>query len=123
MDENTNTPKFNMALATLQRMDLLLRLASEKSLKKDYLGWYDALFTLRREIFPFIKPTEYDEVESLFKELAKKQWCYGKGSDFRVIPNELGRLIWYLDKINLTINKAMDSAGILMPKHIEGGWD
>jgi hypothetical protein len=117
MIDNTQPVKFNMAIATLIRLDKLLTYSSMKSLEGDIISWYEVLFDLRRGIAPFIKKTEFEEIESKFKLLNSKRWLYrNKKNKLLVLPAQFGRIYNGLDKLSILIQRAMNEAGILMPK-------
>jgi len=114
-EDNAGEPtKFNMAIATLQRMDELLRASSEYALRYDLRMWYNCLFELRRNICAFIKEEEFEELEALFKEINSNHWISSR--DGKIIPGEQNRVYNLLDKVIIKTQKAMASAGLLMPK-------
>lgn len=96
---------FNMSLATLARMNQLLDDASLAAMKKDRLGWFSNLMTLRRDLFPFLKPEEESEVERMFNELPKT-WSGNEGHNVDKV----------LDRIDIKMRKLMYKKGILMKK-------
>jgi len=123
MEENNTPTKFNMAIATLIRLDNLLKNCAHSSIIWDLIGWKDSLFTLRRNIFPFIQSDEVTHIEELFLKLNSKNWLTrsnktnpSKYGALRVLPNQVDRVFNLLDEIEIYMQIAMKEAGILMPK-------
>jgi hypothetical protein len=111
MDE-TQPTQFNMAIATLQAMDRILWSVSIMATTKNYPQWHTLLLELRRNVAPFIKRERYDEVEGLLTKLNSERWI----SNGKVIPSKLNHVESILDAMTITIRRAMNEVGILMPK-------
>ena len=117
MDENHPTTKvFNMAISTLMRLDRNLNYNSDVSVRGDLSAWYDGLFELRRSIAPFIKETEFNEINELFKLIDSQRWLQNKGGRLKVLPGQIARVYTLLDDLSILMQRAMNNAGILMPK-------
>jgi len=112
MDEGQPT-QFNMAIATLQRMDKILTCVSYYAVEGDLPKWNTHLLELRRTIAPFIKPNEYNEIEELLNLLNAQRWI---GEDGRVLKSKHMIASQILDRVTTKIHRAMNNAGILMPK-------
>jgi len=117
-DDNDHQPtKFNMAISTLMRLDKVLNYNTMVSISGDLIKWHDGLFELRRSIAPFIKEKEFDKIQSKFKEIESKKWLHRNGKrGLQVIPCEIGRVYNQLDDLSIYMQRAMNDAGILMPK-------
>ena len=117
-DDNDHQPtKFNMAISTLMRLDKVLNYNTMVSIAGDLIKWHDGLFELRRSIAPFIKDTEFEEIQSKFKEIESKKWLHRNGKrGLQVMPSEIGRVYNQLDDLSIYMQRAMNNAGILMPK-------
>jgi len=116
-EENHPTTKvFNMAISTLMRLDRNLNYNSDVSVRGDLSAWYDGLFELRRSIAPFIKETEFDEINNLFKLIDSQRWLQNKGGKLKALPGQIARVYPLLDELSILMQRAMNNAGILMPK-------
>ena len=117
-DDNDHQPtKFNMAISTLMRLDKVLNYNTMVSIAGDLIKWHDGLLELRRSIAPFIKNKEFGDIESKFKNIEKKKWLYRNGKrGIQVVPSEIGRVYNQLDDLSIYMQRAMNDAGILMPK-------
>ena len=117
-DDNDHQPtKFNMAISTLMRLDKVLNYNTMVSVAGDLIKWHDGLFELRRNIAPFIKGAEFKEIESGFEEIESKKWLHRNNKrGLQVIPSEIGRVYNQLDDLSIYMQRAMNGAGILMPK-------
>lgn len=117
MDENQQPTQFNMAIATLQRMDKVLTMVTHYATIGDLINWNIQIMELRREISPFIKETEYNEIETIIGELNSVRWTIKDSSGNRKISNQYFQLVSKkLDEVTIKIYKSMKEAGILMPK-------
>ena len=116
-EDNSQQPtKFNMGLATLESMHKLLKFATGCSLDGDLIGWFEALRALRREIAPFIKDTEFDEIENKFKDINSIKWLMKGNNKLKIIPMQIGRIDNCLNDLDIYMRRAMKEAGMLMPK-------
>ena len=115
---------FNMGLATLDRMNMLLNLASEYAIDEEFHFWYNTLVTLRRDVRPFFNEDQQGVLKEKFNEFPKNCWRKLKGgattidSDIEVDVPEL------LDEIDSMIREFMKDSGLLMPKKSDPrfGW-
>jgi hypothetical protein len=109
---------FNMALATLERMNHLLNQATTYSIENQYYQWYKILFSLRRDVFPFLNDDEQKKLNKKFAKIPGTCWQsekrgVGLDSDYitKVPP--------VLDEIDLLLREYMKEKGILMPKKLD----
>ena len=107
-----------MAIATLESMHKVLDYITNCSLYNDLISWNDALITLRRDVAPFIKDTEFEYIENKFKELNSQRWMYKKPKSGKigVLPGQIDRVYLILDDLTIKIKRYMKDAGLLMPK-------
>jgi len=106
---------FNMGIATLERMNNLLNLASIRALDSDLYKWFTALLDLRRQVYPFLKEETLEKIEKLFKEIPTNSWRKGQ-EGFFCQPNFFSQVSISLDKINIALLQGMKKEGLLMPK-------
>lgn len=119
MENDNRTPtKFNMAIATLENMHNLLKLAIIHSLQGDFINWYEDLRALRRDISPFITDNEFNEIESRFNEIDNTHWIHynDKTKKKKVMPGKIGFIYNNLDALHIYMRRAMNNSGLLMPK-------
>ena len=117
MEEADRQPtKFNMAISTLMRLDRVLNYNTMVSINGDLIKWYDGLVELRRGIAPFIKKTEFEEIEEKFEKINSKIWLRRGKNRLQVIPSEIGRVYNQLDEVSIIMQRAMNDSGLLMPK-------
>lgn len=119
MEQEYRSPtKFNMAIATLENMHNLLKLCIVSSLQGDFLQWYENLKALRRDIACFITDDEFKEIEKKFQEIDSTNWIQisQKNKKRGVNPGKISFVYNCLDDITIYIRKAMNNAGLLMPK-------
>lgn len=106
---------WNMATATLQRFDFLLKQSSMMAQTHDLVGWFIVLMDIRRNIAAFIPEKEWGEVEDKFKSLPK-DWRIPNN---RVHPDHYAIVNKTFDEIYIIFIKVMKSKGLLMPKSID----
>jgi len=117
MEEADHQPtKFNMAISTLMRLDRVLNYNTMVSINGDLIKWYDGLFELRRGISPFIKETEFEDIQKKFEGINSKIWLRRGKNRLQVIPSEIGRVYNQLDEVSIIMQRAMNNSGLLMPK-------
>jgi hypothetical protein len=122
MASDEGTANFNMAVATLMRIDGLLQKISRYALEKNFEEWLNTLSHLKREIYPYIKEKQFDKMTELFNELEELDWL--KIIDGRKVIAEEKKVLKILDDLTLLTQKAMFDANILMSKKQEdGGFD
>lgn len=122
MAGDEGTANFNMAVATLMRINELLQKISRYALDKDFEEWANTLSHLKREIYPYIKEKEFESMTKLFNDLDKLDWL--KIEDGRKVIAEEKKVFKVLDELTLLSQKSMYGANILMSKKSEdGGFD
>lgn len=112
MEEYNQPTNFNMAIATLQRMDTILRFISDAAYQGNLFMWSTYLRELRRNIIPFIKKTEDENITDMFNKLNFK-WTDASG---KIILRHRQEVYFILDELTITMQRAMKEAGLLMPK-------
>jgi hypothetical protein len=112
MDEGQPT-QFNMAIATLQRMDKVLTVIGIYAVQLDFVNWYRHLTELRRNVAPFIKAEEYSEISNLLGSLSDMHWLKKDNKVKKMFKDEVYQI---LDEATIKLHRAMKDAGILMPK-------
>lgn len=102
---------WNMATATLQRLNNLLIQSSMFAQSGNLNGWFRVLMDIRRNLYPFMDKTEFDKVEEKFKILPTNWNKQGtiKPSDYPII-NKI------FDEVYMIFIDTMKSKGLLMPK-------
>lgn len=110
-DNLTPQESWNMATETLKRLSRDLDLCSFFSHKGDLVNWFYSAMTLRRNLYPFLEETEYNELQLKFISLPSHWIVNG-----RVNPKHYIEVHKALDEIYLLFVKHMKSKGILMPK-------
>jgi len=70
---------WNMANATLQRFDSILKRSSILAQTGKLEDWKRCLMDLRRNLFPFMTPTEFTDATKKFDSLPKG-WIYPNGN-------------------------------------------
>ena len=114
---------FNGAVATLIRMDLLLQKISQYALNQDYEQWLITLKHLKREISPYIKDKEFDDITLKLNELKELEWIIIDEQGRKKVVEE-GKVEEILDYVTVKTQKAMFDANILMARREEGeGYD
>jgi len=110
--------EWNMAKATLRRMDLLLRESSE--LQKTLQGEpaYRALRALYREVYPQMHDDERQEVIVLLNECVKEVANLDRGKKAIKITPELSMALEYLD---LFLKDCMRKHNLYLPNRSDPG--
>ena len=86
MDESS-IEDWNMAKAYLMRIDQLLTTCDICQTRDDMMGWYKALYSLFKEIYPKLKPAEQQKTRELLDELIKlKNDALKDGQIIRTTP-------------------------------------
>lgn len=112
MDDTQQPTQFNMAIATLQRLDMILKAVSYYATEHNLMKWETYLKDLRRNVHPFLGKEEKEEIDTLFKKLNFK-WA---GAEGKVISSKVGLVYNILDEITMKLQDYMKDAGLLMPK-------
>jgi len=118
MEEENNKTPFNMGVATLERMNLLLNNASQSASCGDYYTWYSLMSVLRRDVFPFLTEEEILEIEKGFNEMPIGAWIKSTKTG-KLVPRNIdlnNEIYFCLDKIDIKMRTVMKKKGLLMPK-------
>ena len=107
---------WNMANATLKRLDNLLRQSSVYSQTSQLFKWKNCLMDLRRNIYPFLSETEVADVDNKFKSL-DPNW----NRNGRVSPKHYAKTNRLFDEIYIIFITVMKKKGLLMPKTVDSG--
>jgi len=125
MSSDSGQAAFNGAVLTLVRVDILQQKISQYALLKDFEMWLTTLKHLKREISPYLKETEYEEINNKIIELDKIKWIVIDEQGRRKVVEELEpKVEGLLDDITVLSQKYMFKAGILMAiKELEEDYD
>lgn len=115
--ENNEKETWNMATATLQRFDIILKQSSFFAHRGMLLEWKNCLMDLRRNLFPFMSDPEFKDVNDKFGELPKG-WITSNG---KVIPQHFPKVNKIFDEIYMIFISVMKKKGLLMPKTVDAG--
>ena len=124
MPENKTLTEFNSNIATLERIDKMLRQCADLSVNQNLYEWYRALMVLRREAVVKMKRedgTEIQEskltsgmrgnVQKMFKDLVQKSTMYKKYPDDMKIKDSFETA---LDDFEIYLRDYMDKKGMLL---------
>lgn len=106
---------FNMATATLMRMDSVLKLITISSLQKDFTTWRDCLFDMQRQLAGFIDDDEEKELNVHFDSIKGSRWTVKDAKGNSSINQSLSNDIYFtLHDTTRQIYKIMGEKGLLM---------
>ncbi len=108
---------WNMATATLQRFDFLLKQSSSFSQTGQLILWKNCLMDIRRNLFPFMTTPEFDDATKKFGSLPK-DWISVNG---KINPANYAEVNKTFDEIYMQFISIMKKKGLLMPKTIDSG--
>ena len=102
---------WNMATATLQRLNNLLIQSSMCAQSGNLNGWFRILMDIRRNLFPFMEDIDFKLVESKLNSLPVNWNCNGvvKAKDYMTVNKAF-------DEVYMIFVQTMKSKGLLMPK-------
>lgn len=113
-DNEIPQESWNMATATLQRLDRLLNQCSLSAQSGNLFGWFNTLMDLRRNLFPFMDKENFGIVENKLKSIPKG-WALGG----RVSPTNYAIVNQCFDEVFMIFIQTMKDKGLLMPKTID----
>lgn len=117
MDYFEKPTEFNMGIATLQRMDQILRLITLASLDKNYPLWRDCIFDLERQLGGFITERDYGKLGEYLDKIRNNRWNVKDRSGHSIInPRLLNEIYFLLHDTTKEIIKIMGDKGLLMRK-------
>ena len=111
---------WNMAQATLQRIDKLLQEANQQSAMRKYVNWFKMLGSVQREIYCFANEQERKTLTEMETQLMPKISQYGTFENSNTKPSKyyqakLGtKLYTELDKYDKQLRIVMQVHGLLM---------
>ncbi len=108
---------WNMADATLKRFDNILKQSSYLSQTGRLEEWKRNLMDLRRNLFPFMTQTEFDDATKRFNSLPKL-WVYPNG---KLNPKTSAKVNQIFDDMYMMFLTIMKKKGLLMPKTVDSG--
>tara|TARA_Y100000310_G_C20404023_1_gene678773 strand:- start:368 stop:736 length:369 start_codon:yes stop_codon:yes gene_type:complete len=108
---------WNMATATLQRFDLILKHSSMYAQMGLLAEWKRCLMDLRRNLFPFMTPDEFTKANEKFNSLPKG-WELPNN---KVTPKHFSEVNKIFDEIYMQFISIMKKKGLLMPKPVDSG--
>lgn len=116
-DAGGEKESWNMANATLQRFDSILKRSSMLAQTGRLEDWKRCLMDLRRNLFPFMTTTEFTEATSKFNSLPIG-WVYPNG---KLNPRTSAKVNQIFDEMYMMFITIMKKKGLLMPKTIDSG--
>ncbi|MHA1201355.1 MAG: hypothetical protein ACTSQ4_02385 [Candidatus Heimdallarchaeaceae archaeon] len=117
MAQESEMESWNMATATLQRFDFILKQCSLSAQTGQLVQWKNCLMDLRRNLYPFMTTTEFEEVNKKFESLPSN-WINGGGN---VSPQNFSNVNQIFDEIYMIFISVMKKKGLLMPKTVDSG--
>ena len=117
MSDNGPVETWNMATETLKRISTLLDLCSFHFQNKSYIGVYETMLDLRRNLSAFLEDNEFEEVNKLFNRLPMN-WR-SKTNKNGIIPLHYIAVVTVLDEIYIYFIRKMKKKGILMPQTLD----
>lgn len=108
---------WNMATATLQRFDLILKRSSILAQTGRLEDWKRCLMDLRRNLFPFMTSIEFQEATKKFNSLPKN-WVYPNG---KLNSKTSAKVNQIFDEMYMMFITIMKKKGLLMPKTVDSG--
>jgi len=127
MNANTQPEKteFNMAIATLKRIDDLLRAASYASVSKDANLWQSFLENVYREACPKFTKEEREELDKMMYDVNiayRDHMHYNKHAPYSLKMDKYGKVLYYLHKYETHLRICMDRHGLLIPNAKSALW-
>lgn len=108
---------FNMAIASLIRLDSILRLVSVASIQKDFPLWRDCLFDLDRQLSGFVTEKEQKKIEGYLEKIKTKKWNIKDAKGNCKINKSLSNDIYFLlHDATKEIYRIMGEKGLLMKR-------
>ena len=111
MESEAVQESWNMATATMQRLNNLLIQSSMFAQMGDLISWFKVIMDLRRNLFPFIEPDDFKIIDDKLKSLPAN-W----NSSFKIKGKDYAIVNKIFDEIYMKFMETMKSKGLLMPK-------
>jgi hypothetical protein len=102
---------WNMATATLQRLNNLLIQSSMYAQSGNLNMWFKVIMDLRRNLYPFLEADDFTEIENKLNSLPT-----GWNTSGLVKPKDYAIVNKTFDEIYMKFIDTMKSKGLLMPK-------
>lgn len=106
---------WNMANATLQRFDILLKQSSFYAQTGQLLLWKNCLMDIRRNLYPFMSSTQFKECTDKLNELPSG-WAGYDGVINKTLYPKVNKIF---DDVFMLFIDIMKKKGLLMPKTID----
>lgn len=110
--EETPDAQWNMATATLKRLNGLLWQASYFAQAQDFAKWFYTLLDIKRNIAPFLEQEDYEGISNSISSLGSG-WIMPNGS---LHPETHAKSHRILNDSHELMIRAMHKKGLLMPK-------
>ena len=117
IDSGGEKESWNMANATLQRFDSILKRSSILAQTGRLEDWKRCLMDLRRNLFPFMTTKEFDEINKKFNSLPIG-WVYPNGQLNSKTSAQVNQIF---DEMYMLFISIMKKKGLLMPKTVDSG--
>lgn len=112
MREIVEPPKFNMGIASLQRLDFLLQRSNNASSIDDFDLWYRSLFAIHREIKPLMKDEERKTAKG-FKSKSSQLISYYKNKKLKTNTSDV---VNSLEDYEDILKEVMHKNNLIFPK-------
>jgi len=113
--EQEDKAAFNMALAYLQRLDIILKTCNEAAIKEDFKHWHNSVLALYRELSPQLNV----ELEEQFLSLMKSAHKVDVSLKNKERVHQYNPIV--LTRAETFLRRAMHSKGLLMPSADDPG--
>jgi len=110
MEKYIPQESWNMATATMKRLDRTLTLCSIYATGNDLNNWFNYLLDLRRNLIPFLDKEELEEVENKLNTLPNR-WNLK-----HIKPVLTPQVYKILDEVYIILYTCMKAKGLLLPK-------
>ena len=110
MAENDRSEEWNMAMAYLQRIDIMLTHCAQCQYEGRFKSWYSTLQCLFKEIYPKMKEVDRTKTRSYLSKLSEvnQQWEKNKNL-YKPFLNQLF-------EFELTLRQILEDKSMLTPK-------
>ena len=114
MNDGSPQEAWNMATATMKRLDRILTFCSFHAQNDDLKNWFNCILDLRRNLIPFLEQEELTKISTKLETLPA-----GWNSSTRTKPVHYGKVSQVLDETYIILYCCMKNKGLLMPKNID----
>lgn len=112
-------PVFNMALATLERLDRVLNAKIAAELNRDYIGYFQLLIIMYKLILPHVKKPKdgRENMRKLMEEATRKFNNFNKKKHVLTkVPADMINVLYSWDQYMYDL---AEKNGLLMPKNVD----